>query len=90
MRRRLSSHAILEYPAVTAALDFKPGFIALSAGFDTYKECPTAQLRLDKGTYRRIGKMIAETDIPRFAVLESGYTEDLPILAENFLDGFFR
>lgn len=75
--------------AVQEALDFKPDLLAVSAGFDTYKECPIAQLKLEKKTYSRIGKMIAETKLNRFAVLEGGYADDLPILIENFLNGFF-
>jgi len=72
-----------------ALLDFKPDVLAVSAGFDTYRECPIAQLRLEKGSYRRVGAMLAQTRLKRFAVLEGGYAEDLPVLVENFLDGFF-
>ena len=75
--------------AVSAALDAKPDLLAVSAGFDTYKECPIAQLKLDKPSYRRIGRMLAETKLKRFAVLEGGYAEDLPLLIESFLTGFF-
>ncbi|HVC08784.1 MAG TPA: histone deacetylase [Elusimicrobiota bacterium] len=75
--------------AIEHILDFKPGILAVSAGFDTYKECPIAGLRLEKKSYRRIGAMIAQTRLKRFAVLEGGYAADLPILVDNFLDGFF-
>lgn len=75
--------------ALQEALDFKPDLLAVSAGFDTYRECPIAQLRLEKASYRRIGRMLSETKLKRFAVLEGGYAEDLPVLVENFLDGFF-
>lgn len=75
--------------ALQALLDFKPSLLAVSAGFDTYKEDPIAQLKLEKATYRRLGSLIAQTKLKRFAVLEGGYAEDLPILIENFLDGFF-
>lgn len=76
--------------ALQPLLDFKPEVLAVSAGFDTYKECPIAQLQLEKKTYRRIGEMIASTKLKRLAVLEGGYAEAMPILIENFLDGFFR
>lgn len=69
--------------------DFKPELLAVSAGFDTYRECPIAQLKLEKKTYTRIGRMLSEMKLKRFAVLEGGYAEDLPLLIENFLDGFF-
>lgn len=75
--------------ALRIGLEFRPELLAVSAGFDTYKEDPLAGFKLDKSTYKRIGKMLADTNLPRFAVLEGGYAEDLPILVENFLDGFF-
>ena len=75
--------------ALYEALTFKPELLAVSAGFDTYKECPIAQLKLDAPTYKRIGKMLAETKLKRFAVLEGGYADALPLLIERFLDGFF-
>jgi acetoin utilization deacetylase AcuC-like enzyme len=74
--------------ALKVLLDFRPDVLAVSAGFDTYRDCPIAQLRLEKKSYRRIGDMIAQTGLKRFAVLEGGYSEDLPILIENFLDKF--
>lgn len=76
--------------ALRLILDHKPEALAVSAGFDTYKGCPLAQLRLVKDSYSRIGKLLGQTKLKRFAVLEGGYSEDLPILIENFLDGFFQ
>lgn len=70
-------------------LAFKPEALAVSAGFDTYKDDPIAGLKLEKQTYKKLGRLIAETKLPRFAVLEGGYADDLPILVEKFLDGFF-
>ncbi len=69
-------------------LDAKPDILAVSAGFDTYKECSIAGLELEKKSYRRIGTLIGQTGLRRFAVLEGGYAADSPILIENFLDGF--
>jgi acetoin utilization deacetylase AcuC-like enzyme len=75
--------------ALGLLLDFKPDILAVSAGFDTYKEDPIAQLKLERKTYRRLGDMMAQTRLKRFAVLEGGYAEALPLLIENFLEGFF-
>jgi acetoin utilization deacetylase AcuC-like enzyme len=75
--------------AIDQILAFKPDVLAVSAGFDTYKEDPIAQLKLEKKTYRVLGDLIAQTKLKRFAVLEGGYSEDLPVLIENFLSGFF-
>lgn len=74
---------------LTRILAFKPDLLAVSAGFDTYKEDPIAGLKLERGTYKKLGQLIAQTKLPRFAVLEGGYADDLPVLIERFLDGFF-
>lgn len=76
-------------PALERVLASRPDALAVSAGFDAYKGDPIAGLRLDKGTFKRIGALLAGTKLPRFAVLEGGYSEDLPRLIEAFLSGFF-
>jgi acetoin utilization deacetylase AcuC-like enzyme len=76
-------------PALEAVLAGKPDVLAVSAGFDAYKEDPIAGLKLDRATFKRIGSLLAGTKIRRFATLEGGYSEDLPKLVESFLDGFF-
>ena len=77
-------------PALQRLLESKPDVLAVSAGFDTYKEDPIAGLKLDLKTYRRLGGLLAATKLPRFAVLEGGYAEAVPKLIEQFVDGFFQ
>jgi acetoin utilization deacetylase AcuC-like enzyme len=77
-------------PVLQRLLDFKPDLLAVSAGFDTYKEDPIAGLKLDVKSYRRIGALLGSTKLKRFAVLEGGYAQDMPKLVESFLDGFFQ
>jgi len=69
---------------------FVPDILAVSAGFDTYRLDPLTQLSLKKETYKKIGELIAGLDIPRFAVLEGGYSHDLPVCIHNFLTGFIK
>lgn len=76
-------------PAFETLLRAKPDILAVSAGFDAYKGDPIAGLKLDRTTFKRIGSLLAQTKLPRFATLEGGYSEDLPLLVESFLDGFF-
>jgi len=76
-------------PALEFALAGKPDVLAVSAGFDAYKDDPIAGLKLDRTTFKRVGALLAQTKLPRFATLEGGYSEDLPKLVESFLDGFF-
>jgi len=66
---------------------FDPGLVAVSAGFDTYKLDPITSLSLEQGTYREIGKMLAALKKPTFAILEGGYSEDLPECVYQFLQG---
>jgi acetoin utilization deacetylase AcuC-like enzyme len=67
---------------------FKPDLVAVSAGFDTFKDDPLAGLKLDIDTYSKISKMIADLNKPSFAVLEGGYSERLPECIHAFLKGF--
>ena len=67
---------------------FEPDLVAVSAGFDTYKRCPIAGLELDDGDYREIGRLLSAFP-RRFALLEGGYAPELPVLVQNFLEGFF-
>jgi acetoin utilization deacetylase AcuC-like enzyme len=76
-------------PAFEELLRGKPDVLAVSAGFDAYKGDPIAGLKLDRATFKRIGALLSQTKLPRFATLEGGYSEDLPLLVESFLDGFF-
>ena len=69
---------------------FEPDLVAVSAGFDTYKHDPLAGLRLDKSTYEKIGQAIAQLSKPTFAVLEGGYSADLPECIYHFLSGLRR
>jgi len=66
---------------------FNPGVLAISAGFDSYKLDPITGFSLEKETYREIGKMLSGLDRPLFAVLEGGYSRDLPECIYQFLAG---
>jgi acetoin utilization deacetylase AcuC-like enzyme len=66
---------------------FKPDVIAVSAGFDTYKLDPITGFSLEKETYREIGSMLSKLNKPLFAVLEGGYSSDLPECIYQFLTG---
>ena len=67
--------------------EFNADLVAVSAGFDTYKEDPLLYLELELETYTDIGKAIAELDKPIFVVLEGGYSKDMPRCVYNFLKG---
>jgi acetoin utilization deacetylase AcuC-like enzyme len=67
--------------------NFKPNLLAISAGFDTLKKDPLTYFGLEVESYQKIGQMIGELKIPTFAVLEGGYSSDLPKCVLGFLQG---
>ncbi len=66
---------------------FRPDVVAVSAGFDSYRLDPITSLSLDLDTYEQTGSMIRGLDSPVFAVLEGGYSRDLPKCIFRFLQG---
>lgn len=66
---------------------FNPLLIGVSAGFDTYIDDPLTGLCLTKQTYKKIGEMIKELGKPTFALLEGGYSKDMPYCVYEFLLG---
>ncbi|MBI4654521.1 MAG: histone deacetylase [Nitrospirae bacterium] len=67
--------------------EFNPDLLAISAGFDTYKLDPITNILLEKETYREIGKMLSSLGKPAFAILEGGYSKDMPECVYEFLIG---
>lgn len=66
---------------------FKPGVIAVSAGFDAYARDPLAQETLEEEDFYWLGQTIRQLGIPAFSVLEGGYSSDLPQLILAYLKG---
>lgn len=74
---------------LAAVRRFQPDLVGISIGFDTYLKDPLSRFGLKKVDFRDIGRDISEgVDAPQFAFLEGGYHEDLPLLIEQFLDGW--
>ncbi|HEY0455591.1 MAG TPA: histone deacetylase [Verrucomicrobiae bacterium] len=66
----------------------KPDLLGISAGFDAYARDPLAQETLEAEDFHWIGESIRKLGIPCFAVLEGGYSKDLPELILSFLKGW--
>ena len=67
---------------------FEPDLIAVSAGFDTYKNDKITDVNLERDTFGAIGSMLAALGRPRFAVLEGGYASDMAFCIKAFVEGF--
>jgi len=67
--------------------DFSPNLLAVSAGFDGYKNDPLTTFGLEIDSFQKIGQKISQLNLPTFAVLEGGYSKELPLCFYNFLIG---
>lgn len=79
------SHLAALRESLEAVLAFDPDLILVSAGFDAYVRDPITALSLEAGDFARLGGWLRETGRPVAAVLEGGYSDDLPLLVEAFL-----
>lgn len=66
---------------------FKPDLIAVSAGFDAYHRDPLSDEPLEAEDYHWLGRMIRDSGVNAFSVLEGGYSTDLPELILAYLKG---
>ncbi len=71
--------------ALAALLDFKPDLLLVSAGFDAYAGDPITQMSLAVEDFALFGRWLRESGLPAAAILEGGYSDDLPQLIEAFL-----
>jgi len=77
---------------------FNPQLLAVSAGFDSYKNDPITHMGLEVETFREIGRRIADftqptsdaPPLPCFAVLEGGYAREFPQCVDAFVAGWER
>jgi len=83
---RLEYRAILS-KAFDALKKFKPDMVAVSAGFDAYRQDPLADGTLEAEDYYWLGETIRRMEIPAFSVLEGGYSTALPELILAYLSG---
>ncbi len=84
--------AVDHMAALRASLDtivsFAPDLILVSAGFDAYVNDPITRMSLERADFATLGGWLAATGRPAAAILEGGYSEDLPLLIDAFLSGW--
>jgi acetoin utilization deacetylase AcuC-like enzyme len=71
--------------------NFNPGYLIISAGFDTHEQDPIGGFKLQTEDYTEIGKMFHSLGIPTLICQEGGY--DINVLGScvrNFLLGFME
>lgn len=66
-------------------LAFRPELVLVSAGFDAYARDPIINMTLEAEDFATLGSWLRTSPCPCAAVLEGGYSDDLPILIDSFL-----
>ncbi len=66
-------------------LAFKPELLFVSAGFDAYSGDPITELSLEPSDYAELGRWLSVERLPTVAIMEGGYSEELPGLVDSFL-----
>ena len=74
--------------SLDAVVSFRPDLVLVSAGFDAYARDPITEMSLEIEDFASIGRWLLETKLPAAGVLEGGYSPDLPMLIEAFLDAW--
>ena len=74
--------------ALDNLLAFKPSLILVSAGFDAYARDPLVQMTLETEDFATFGEWLRKIDIPVGAILEGGYSDELPELIDAFLSAW--
>ena len=71
--------------SLDAVMAFQPGLILVSAGFDAYARDPITAMTLETEDFATLGHWLRAAGIPAAAILEGGYSDDLPLLIDAFL-----
>ena len=83
---RLEYRAILE-KAFARLKEYQPGLVAVSAGFDAYRDDPLADGTLEEEDFHWLGQSVRQLAVPSFSILEGGYSDELPQLIFAYLSG---
>jgi acetoin utilization deacetylase AcuC-like enzyme len=78
-------HASAVRRALDCLVEFNPDILLVSAGFDAFAGDPLTEMTLEHEHFANFGRWLKETGLPAAAILEGGYSNDLPVLVEAFL-----
>jgi acetoin utilization deacetylase AcuC-like enzyme len=80
-----AQHVDVAERALEKLITFKPDLILVSAGFDAYSGDPLVQMTLEREDFAKFGDWLGKIGTPAAAVLEGGYSNELPELIDAFL-----
>ena len=78
-------HVAIAKRALDKLSKFNPDLLLVSAGFDAYAGDPLVEMTLQLEDFITFGEWLHQIDIPTAAILEGGYSSDLPELIDVFL-----
>ncbi|MGE0267029.1 MAG: GNAT family N-acetyltransferase [Candidatus Omnitrophota bacterium] len=77
--------------ALTLIKKYDPTYLIVALGLDTAKDDPTGTWALRKDDFKKLGSMIAGSNLPTLIVQEGGYrTKTLGTNARNFFVGLYH
>jgi acetoin utilization deacetylase AcuC-like enzyme len=85
-----AEHVAVVRRALDELVAFKPDLMLVSAGFDAYAGDPITEMTLAVEDFATFGKWLRETNLPAGAILEGGYSDELPELIDAFLSGWIE
>lgn len=71
--------------ALQMLIGFSPQLLLVSAGFDAYRGDPITQMSLELEDFATFGSWLRGVTIPVAAIVEGGYSDELPQLIDAFL-----
>lgn len=71
-----------------AVLAFDPQLVLVSAGFDAFVHDPITDMTLETEDFATLGSWLKTGALPTAAVLEGGYSRELPQLTDAFLSAW--
>jgi acetoin utilization deacetylase AcuC-like enzyme len=83
---RREYRAILE-KALARLAKYRPDLVAVSAGFDAYRNDPLAEGTLEAEDFHWLGESLRGLAVSCFSIFEGGYSEELPQLILAYLRG---
>lgn len=78
-------HIAAANQALDCALEFNPDLLLVSAGFDAFVEDPLTDMTLEVEHFAGFGQRLKQVGLPTAAILEGGYSRELPKLVDAFL-----
>lgn len=71
-----------------SVISFHPDLVLVSAGFDAYTRDPITALSLELEDFAELGRWLRQDGRPTAAILEGGYSIELPQLVDAFLSAW--